>query len=278
MARDGLLEQLHLLAHQLGAEIAHARDVAAGPGKAGHEAYGHGIGWVDRDNGNGTSAMLGGEGGFRGDHDDDIDLEPNQLGYELRQPLGPEFGRFGDDGDVLPFDPVVVLQAFPKCSGDGREAEREVPDRVHLPCLLRLGGERRCHEAAGDHRHEGAPLHHRMPSLDQQQSRLEALEGLRGRGHLQAEPRHEDEIGVSAEGEQPVAIEGAEGGDALGVEARFLERRLGIGEVALAEGVVRLEAIEATVEQVAGGGREGVVEGHATGQVTTALPWCQEGS
>src|SRR6266498_1470558 len=91
MARDGLLEQLHLLAHQLGAEIAHARDVAAGPGKAGHEAYGHGIGWVDRDNGNGTSAMLGGEGGFRGDHDDDIDLEPNLLGFELRQPLGPEF-------------------------------------------------------------------------------------------------------------------------------------------------------------------------------------------
>src|SRR6185436_6634971 len=102
--------------------------------------------------------------------------------------------------------------------------------------------------------------------------RLEALEGLRSAGHLQAESRHEDEVGVGAEGDQPVAIEGTEGGDAIGVEARFRERGLGIGKVALAEGVVRLEAIEAAIERIAGGGWECVVEAHATGQVTTALP------
>ena len=77
---------------------------------------------------------------------------------------------------------------------------------------------------------------------------------------------------MGAEGDQPVAIEGTESGDTIRVKPRFREGGLGIGEVALAEDVVGLEAIEAAVERIAGGGRERVVEAHAMGQVTTALP------
>lgn len=77
---------------------------------------------------------------------------------------------------------------------------------------------------------------------------------------------------MGAEGDQPIAIEGTEGGDTIRVEPRFREGGLRIGEVALAEGVVGLEAIEAAVERIAGGGWERVVEAHAMGQVTTALP------
>ena len=51
--------------------------------------------------------------------------------------------------------------------------------------------------------------------------RLESLEGLGRGGHLQAQRGHEDEVGVGPQGEQPVAIERAEGGDAVGVEAGF---------------------------------------------------------
>src|SRR5439155_198320 len=57
-----------------------------------------------------------------------------------------------------------------------------------------------------------------------------------------------------------------------------LAEGLGVFQIALTEGVVGLELVQAAVEQVARGGREGVVEAHATGHVTVALPWCQEGS
>src|SRR6476646_8344130 len=92
--------------------------------------------------------------------------------------------------------------------------------------------------------------------------RLEALEGLRGGGHLQAEARHEDEVSMGAEGDQPVAIEGAQSGDTIRIEACIREGGLRIGEVALAEDVVGLEAIEAAIERIAGGGWERVVEAH----------------
>src|SRR5215470_11760767 len=84
--------------------------------------------------------------------------------------------------------------------------------------------------------------------------------------------RHEDEIRMSAKGEQPIPVESAKGRAPLGIETGFGERRFRIGEVALAEGVVGLEAIEAAIEQVTGGGRKRVVQAHATGHVTTALP------
>ena len=54
---------------------------------------------------------------------------------------------------------------------------------------------------------------------------LEALEGLGRRRHLQAEPRHEDEVSVRPESDQPVPVERAEGRDALGVEPGLSERR-----------------------------------------------------
>src|SRR6266545_2264701 len=107
---------------------------------------------------------------------------------------------------------------------------------------------------------------------------LESLEGLGRCRHLEAEGGHEDQVGVGAQGEEPVAVERAEGGDALGVEAGVSQRRLGVGEILLAELVVGLEAVEAAIERIAGRGRESVVKAHATGHVTTALPWCQEGS
>src|SRR5262245_21021547 len=108
--------------------------------------------------------------------------------------------------------------------------------------------------------------------------RLEALEGLGRGGHLEAQASHEDEVGVGAQGEEPVTVERAKGRASLRIEARLCERGFGIGEVALAEDVVGLQEIEAAVQRVAGGGRKRVVEAHATGQVTTALPWCQDGS
>ena len=83
---------------------------------------------------------------------------------------------------------------------------------------------------------------------------------------------------MGAHGEEAIAIGGAESGDALGIEAGLLQGGFGIREISVAEGVVGLEPVEATVERIAGSGRKPVVERDGTGHVTTALPWCQEGS
>jgi len=61
--------------------------------------------------------------------------------------------------------------------------------------------------------------------------RLEPLEGLGRGGHLEAQRGHEDEVGVGAEGEQPVAIECAEGGDTLGIETGLAQCGLGVLQV-----------------------------------------------
>src|SRR6476469_9600707 len=48
-------------------------------------------------------------------------------------------------------------------------SEGEEADSVHLPRRLRLGGERRGEEAAGDHAKEGSSLHYPMTRISPQQ-------------------------------------------------------------------------------------------------------------
>src|SRR5882672_5986413 len=135
--------------------------------RCSHESYGHGIGWVDRDDGDGASPVLGREGTFRRRHDYDIYFALNQLGYQLPQSLGLELGESGREDEILTFDPTMLLQALVE-RGSGRPrdrgAEPEVPDVVYLPRRLRSGSERRGEEATRDQRHESAPNHYWITS------------------------------------------------------------------------------------------------------------------
>src|SRR5215469_2768531 len=127
-------------------------------------------------------------------------------------------------------------------------------------------------ESLLDHPVDGPPCDEGARVRRRRSENLEALEGLRGRGHLEAKACHEDEVGVGAQGEESIAVERTEGHPPFGIEAGLGEGGLRIGYVMLAEGVVRLQAIEAAIERIAGSGRKRVVQAHAMGHVTTALP------
>jgi hypothetical protein len=89
--------------------------------RASYESYGHGIGWGDRDDGDGARPVLGREGTFRRLYDYDVYFALNQLGYHLSQPLGLELGEFGREDEILSFDPTMLLQASVEPGGPTRE-------------------------------------------------------------------------------------------------------------------------------------------------------------
>ena len=68
------------------------------------------------DNGNRRRGPLGGEGGQRPDGHDEVDLETDLLGRELRQPVEPIVRVAGLKDYVLPFDPAQL----PKSLGEHR--------------------------------------------------------------------------------------------------------------------------------------------------------------
>jgi hypothetical protein len=109
--RDRLLQKFHLFGNQFGSEITQAGDVGAWSGQASNESYAHGIGWGDRDDGDGARPVLGREGTFRRLHDYDVHFAPNQLGYHLWQPLGLELGESGREDEIPSLDPTMLLQA-----------------------------------------------------------------------------------------------------------------------------------------------------------------------
>jgi hypothetical protein len=104
-------QELYLFANQFGAEITQSGHVAARSGQASHESYGHGIGWGDRDDGDGARPVLGREGTFRRLYDYDVYFALNQLGYHLSQPRGLKLAESGREHEILSFDPTMLLQA-----------------------------------------------------------------------------------------------------------------------------------------------------------------------
>src|SRR5215471_5554037 len=68
--------------------------------------------------------------------------------------------------ETLALHPAALAECSPGCfpvagePGGGGRSVREDTDPVHLPCLLRHGGERRGEEAAGQSAEELPPLHY----------------------------------------------------------------------------------------------------------------------
>ena len=112
-------------------------------------------------------AFLAASGCGRRRRDDDVDLQPDQLGREVGQPVEPTLRESILDDDVLALDPPELTQPFPErlagTAVTGGRAGREEADPIDLPRRLRLGGERRGEEAEGAS-DEGSPVHYWITS------------------------------------------------------------------------------------------------------------------
>jgi len=108
----GLLEQLQPLGHQLAVDRGQAGEVAARPGKAGNRSNLDGLTHGRKDDGDLRSRLLDGHdcGGVR--RDNHIQLEPDQFGRELGEPIELAQRPSVLDGDVLAINPAMLPQPF----------------------------------------------------------------------------------------------------------------------------------------------------------------------
>lgn len=135
--RRRLLEELQPLHARFFEYERVARDVAAWVREVGHEAAAHGIGTGredDRDRGGG---LHGGPGRQRRVGNDEIHIEPNQLGRQTGQTVITPPSISPLDDEVLSFDITESMQIFPE--GPGRIRIRRVQghhdtDAPHLAC------------------------------------------------------------------------------------------------------------------------------------------------
>ena len=107
--------------------------------------------------------VLGGHRDWRPRGDDDVDLEPDQLGREVGQPVESTLCKSILDGKILALNPPELAEPLPErlneISAVGRAA-REITYPVDLSRRLRPGGERRGNEAQTHHAEEGSSVHY----------------------------------------------------------------------------------------------------------------------
>lgn len=112
---DGLLEQLQPLAECCHADAeGQPRDVPTRARKAYDQPERNRIAAAYHDDRNRPGGVLGCDGWRRRRCYDDVHLEPDQLGRELGQPVGPALRESIVDDDVLPLSPPVRAQPFPE--------------------------------------------------------------------------------------------------------------------------------------------------------------------
>ena len=95
---------------------------------------------------------------------DEVSLEPNQVGREVREPV-EVLGRAVLQGDLLALDPAQVTEPLSEALDVGRDArggaEEEQTNPGDVPCWRRYGGER-CHEkiqGESNQQHDQAARH-----------------------------------------------------------------------------------------------------------------------
>ncbi len=87
----------------------------------------------------------------------DVNLEADQLGREVGEPLGPPLGISALDRDVLAFDVAELAKSLLECLDEWRDSGRGTAEESDLPDLhglLRLDGERGGEEATRQSNHE----------------------------------------------------------------------------------------------------------------------------
>src|SRR4029453_14975749 len=87
-------------------------DVRPRPSEAGYEARENGVAAGRHHDGDRVRDVLGYQCRRRTSGHDDVNLEPNQLGREVREPFRAAVGRAVLDHDVLPLDVPELSYAF----------------------------------------------------------------------------------------------------------------------------------------------------------------------
>src|SRR5215470_16227985 len=131
--------------------------------KAGDEPARNRISSCGEDNWDGTGRLLGGQGRRRACRHDDIDLERNQFRRESGETIEVPLGRSVLDHEVAALYVTEVSQSVtegPSLLRVSGQVGRQVAYSNSLGRWLGYGGERYDDDAPGEHRHEGATLHH----------------------------------------------------------------------------------------------------------------------
>src|SRR5439155_16704227 len=145
-------------------EIREPGHVASGARQTAHQLRPDWIARADHDDGNRWRRSLKLHDRPIAEGRDDVNLETDQLGRQLRKSLETRFRRPGLDDEVLPLDVAEVAEALPKrlqvprCGGVRVSEMADAPD---LRRLLRIAGERQREDAEGEGSGErGAYGHH----------------------------------------------------------------------------------------------------------------------
>jgi hypothetical protein len=144
--RHHLLQELEELAHDLRTrEEGQSRNVPAWSREARGEAAPDGIARRRHDDSDRGRRVPGGRGRQLHPGEGDVDVEPDELARELRQPIGSPLRRAVLDHEVLALDPSERTKALAERGAVifSRAPELQGADAVDLPSRLRLGGERR---------------------------------------------------------------------------------------------------------------------------------------
>jgi hypothetical protein len=107
-------EQLQTLGDQLRAEKRRPRNIAARPCQAGDQLVADRIGHDSCDDGDRVRSLLGCLGRWRAPRDNDVDLQPNQLGRQRGEPIRFPISVSPLYGQVLPLDVPEFVQALVK--------------------------------------------------------------------------------------------------------------------------------------------------------------------
>jgi hypothetical protein len=163
-ARQQLLQQLEPLCVDLGRHRGRPRDVPSGAGDARDDPGGDGIADRSHDDREGSRSLFRGESGRCASRNNDVDLETDRLRDKRWVAIIATLCPSVLDHDVLALDVAEIAQFLAEGGNElGLERGRggaEEHDPVDLPYRLRLGGEGRGEQGAGQCADERSPRGH----------------------------------------------------------------------------------------------------------------------
>jgi hypothetical protein len=162
--RERGLHDLQSLGVELGVEERRAGNVPARSGQARHDSGFLRVADDSHHDGERRRRPFRHEGGGRPLSHDDVDVETDQLGRERGKPIVLALGPPERQRDVLALEVSVVSkpEAERRDVGGvpGGRAATEEADPVHLPGLLRSGGERCGEDSSQRRQQEAAAVHY----------------------------------------------------------------------------------------------------------------------
>src|SRR6266849_1170887 len=155
--RHGLFQKLEPFCRQARAKYRQACDVSTWVREARDEAAPHWIANAGDDDGDSRRRLLGGESRGCSPGHDDVHVEPNELGREVRQPLVSPLRVSLLECNALSFHVAEIAQAYPERL-PRRRVGGEQPDPWDRRRRLRPGGERYSKDTQSKAAQECAPL------------------------------------------------------------------------------------------------------------------------